>query len=238
MNQQEDDYGTETFRTEPYRFGDGLAVQDTGSLREFSTGATRDTSQMKLDPFGFISPLALHRFSEYMHKHRLQSDGKLRDSDNWKKGMPPMEYVRSLIRHVFDFWLVTSGLSPRFDKKVSDPQEIACAILFNVQGFLHETLQGPRLTATQAQYNSEWERKLADKPFPFFSGLSEEKPLEYDLKKGLSEIGKRPGLHPNVRMPMEKGVRMPMEKGEDQVRRMVDPGVDREVEEAFDRIRA
>jgi hypothetical protein len=136
-----------------------VTAQDTGKIRQFSTGATRDTSKEKLDPFGFLSPLALHRFCEYMHKHRLQSDGQMRDSDNWKKGMPPDEYVRSLIRHVMDFWLVTSGHEPRFDKKVTDAKEIACAILFNVQGYLHETLQGPRLD-NYAAGDSEWERKV------------------------------------------------------------------------------
>lgn len=110
-------------------------------MRTFSTGATRDTSTEKLDPFGFISPQALHRFSQYMHKHRTQSDGSLRDSDNWKKGMPIMEYVRSLIRHTMDFWMVMSGFAPQYDKKVTDPEEIACAILFNAQGFLHEVLK-------------------------------------------------------------------------------------------------
>jgi len=113
-------------------------VIDSGTLRTFATGATRDTSKTKLEPFGFLSPVALHRFSEYMHKHRLQSDGNLRDSDNWKKGMPEKEYIQSLIRHVMDFWLVTSGEAPRYDTKVSDPEEIACAILFNIQGYLHE----------------------------------------------------------------------------------------------------
>lgn len=130
---------------------------DNGQTRQFDSGATRDTSTNKLDPFGFLSPLALHRFSEYMHKHRLQSDGSLRDSDNWKKGMPQMEYVRSLIRHVFDFWLVMSGLQPRFDPKVTDPEEIACAVLFNVQGFLHESLQGK----PAREGASEWQRILA-----------------------------------------------------------------------------
>lgn len=115
-----------------------MIAKDNGKLRTFATGATRDTSERKLDPFGFISPVALHRFSEYMDKHRVQSDGNLRASDNWKKGMPKEEYVRSLIRHVMDFWLVTSGEVPQYDPKVSDPIEIACAIMFNVQGYLHE----------------------------------------------------------------------------------------------------
>lgn len=132
-------------------------VQDSGKLRTFATGATRDTSQQKLDPFGFLSPVAMHRFSEYMNRHRTQSDGNLRDSDNWKKGMPKEEYVRSLIRHVMDFWLVTSGEAPRYDTKVSDPEEIACAILFNIQGFLHE--QGTA-RVNNGTPNSEWARKL------------------------------------------------------------------------------
>lgn len=118
-----------------------MATTDNGAIRQFDSGATRDTSKNKLEPFGFISPLALFRFSEYMHKHRLQSDGSLRASDNWKKGMPIGVYVQSLIRHVFDFWLVMSGLRPRFDPHTTDPEEIACAILFNVQGFLHEVTQ-------------------------------------------------------------------------------------------------
>lgn len=110
-------------------------------MRTFATGATRDTSVEKLDPYGFISPAVMYRFSEYMHKHRTQSDGSLRDSDNWKKGMPIMEYVRSLIRHTMDFWMAMSGTAPQYDKKVTDPEEIACAIIFNAQGFLHEVLK-------------------------------------------------------------------------------------------------
>lgn len=116
--------------------------KDDGTLRTFSTGATRDTAKRKFDPYGFISPQALYRFSEYMDKHRLQSDGNLRDSDNWKKGIPIDSYVSSLIRHTMDFWSVMSGGKPLYDPHTTDPQEIACAIMFNVQGFLHETMIG------------------------------------------------------------------------------------------------
>lgn len=126
-----------------------MATTDNGAIRQFDSGATRDTSINKLEPFGFISPLALFRFSEYMNRHRLQSDGSLRSSDNWKKGIPIKVYVHSLIRHVMDFWLVMSGLKPRFDPHVDDPVEIACAILFNVQGFLHEALQEGKAIGAQ-----------------------------------------------------------------------------------------
>ena len=111
------------------------------AIRKFVSGATRDTDEGKYEPWGFLSPLALHRFSEYMHKHRKQADGSLRSSDNWKKGIPVAVYCHSLMRHVFDFWLVMTGFKPRFDKAVEDPVEIACAIMFNVQGFLHEALK-------------------------------------------------------------------------------------------------
>ena len=53
-------------------------------IRQFDTGATRDTDQNKLDPEGFLSPMVMKCFFEYMHKNRKQSDGKLRASDNWQ----------------------------------------------------------------------------------------------------------------------------------------------------------
>jgi hypothetical protein len=104
-------------------------TKDDGTLRTFSTGATRDTGTDKLEPQGFLSPEVLHRFSQYMHKHRKQSDGSLRASDNWKKGMPQEEYVKSLLRHVMDLWAVLGGEGkPLYDAKES-------------QGWLHEELK-------------------------------------------------------------------------------------------------
>ena len=38
--------------------------------RQFSTGANRNSEEGKLDFEGFISPLVIQRFGEYMHKHR------------------------------------------------------------------------------------------------------------------------------------------------------------------------
>ena len=129
-----------------------MSVKDDGTLRTFKTGATRDTGKDKLEPHGFLSPEALHRFSEYMHKHRKQSDGSLRDPDNWKKGMPQEEYVKSLLRHAMDFWAVLEGQgNPLYDTAESDPEEIACAIMFNVQGWLHENLKRGKKTSILCQ---------------------------------------------------------------------------------------
>ena len=54
-----------------------------GKIRTFKTGATRDTDENKLEPWGFTSALVEKAFSEYMQDHRTQSDGGLRDSNNW-----------------------------------------------------------------------------------------------------------------------------------------------------------
>ena len=101
--------------------------------RVFKTGATRDSNQNKLDYEGFLSPLVLKRYAEYMHKHRLQSDGKLRDSDNWQRGMPKEEYIKSAWRHFMDWWLFHRGYEGR-----ETIEEALCALLFNTMGYIHE----------------------------------------------------------------------------------------------------
>lgn len=112
---------------------------DTGNLRTFSTGATRDTAQDKHEPWGFTSALAEKRFCEYMHKHRKQSDGNLRDSDNWKKGIDLDSYRHSLSRHIQDLRLIFEGYASEAGQ--ADLEEVLCAVLFNVQGLLHETVK-------------------------------------------------------------------------------------------------
>lgn len=104
-------------------------------IRRFDTGATRDTDEGKLDYEGFLSPLVLTRFAEYMHKHRKQSDGSLRASDNWQKGIPIEAYMKSMWRHFVDVWRVHRSLPAH------DLEESLCALMFNVQGYLHELLK-------------------------------------------------------------------------------------------------
>lgn len=108
--------------------------------RIFETGATRDSDDGKYDYEGFLSPLVIEAFGRYMHKHRKMKDGSLRDSDNWTKGIPRRQYVKSLWRHLMDVWLLSRGFS---DQAVSkDIEESLCAIIFNAQGLLHEVLIG------------------------------------------------------------------------------------------------
>jgi hypothetical protein len=128
-------------------------------MRSFETGATRDDDVTKPDYEGFLSPLVIKRFGEYMHAHRRQSDGNLRASDNWQKGIPPDQYMKSLLRHVADLWLHHDG----FPEQATDPniENVLCAILFNVQGYLFERLVGRAhgIKATIVPFPQAGERK-------------------------------------------------------------------------------
>ena len=106
-------------------------------IRTFETGATRDTDAGKHDYEGYLSPSVLYRFGKYMTEHRQQSDGQLRDSDNWQKGIPKVQYLKSMLRHVFTLWRYSRGALHN-DKLLEDT---LCGILFNTQGYLHEHLK-------------------------------------------------------------------------------------------------
>ena len=100
-------------------------------IRTFDTGATRSGGD-KPDYSGYLSPFALQRYGAYMRKHQVQADGSLRSSSNWKLGIPLDSFKESLVRHTIDFWAAYEAGS------LGEAEELACAILFNVQGFLHE----------------------------------------------------------------------------------------------------
>ena len=107
-------------------------------MRTFDTGATRDSDEAKYDPEGFLSPLVIERFNEYMHIHRFQADGVVRSSDNWQKGIPYDAYLKSMWRHFLVVWQHHRGYSALTNET---QQEALCALLFNIQGYLHELLK-------------------------------------------------------------------------------------------------
>jgi hypothetical protein len=109
-------------------------------MRKFNTGATRDTDIGKYDYEGFYSPLVIKRFGQYMDKHRKQADGKLRDSDNWQRGIPKDAYIKSAWRHFLDWWMEHRGYKSR-----EGIEDALCALLFNVQGYLFEILKEKEL---------------------------------------------------------------------------------------------
>lgn len=110
--------------------------KDTTTIRTFNTGANRNSDENKLDFEGFLSPLVLKSYAEYMHKNTLLEDGTRRDSDNWQKGIPLDAYMKSMYRHFFDVWSRHRGLStPEVQK------QNLCGLLFNVMGMLHELIK-------------------------------------------------------------------------------------------------
>lgn len=108
-------------------------------FRKFDTGATRDIDTTKPEYDGFNSPLVEKRFGEFMHLNRVQKDGSIRSSSNWKKGIPNDVYMHSLHRHFVDLWLHLDG----FPEESTDPDitSVLCAIRFNTNGLLHEILK-------------------------------------------------------------------------------------------------
>ncbi len=116
-------------------------------MRQFETGATRNDDTDKYDYEGFLSPLVLERYAEYMHDNRKQADGKMRDSDNWQKGIPIEQYMKSKFRHFMSTWrlhrdkLATNSTNSLFILFKAELEESLCAELFNTMGMLHELLK-------------------------------------------------------------------------------------------------
>jgi hypothetical protein len=113
----------------------------TDKMRGFETGATRSSDAGRDDPEGYLSPLVIDRFNQYMTKHRKQADGQLRDSDNWQRGMPLATYMKGMWRHFLHLWTRHRGHQVRDPLAAADIEEDLCALFFNVQGYLHETLK-------------------------------------------------------------------------------------------------
>lgn len=109
---------------------------DNGTLRTFPGGATRDTAEGKPVPWRYGSAVTDKLFGEYMLKHQVQSDGEIRDGDNWKSGFGIAVLDDSLSRHVQDYRLIQEGNSHL--AREQDVIEVLCAILFNVQALIKE----------------------------------------------------------------------------------------------------
>jgi len=107
-------------------------------MRVFKGGATRNTDDEKLDYEGFLSPFALKAYCEYLNKHRVQADGKVRDSDNWQGGFGPGVCMKSMLRHVWDAWMIHRGGTVIEDGQVVSKKNALCAAMFNIMSQLHD----------------------------------------------------------------------------------------------------
>ena len=100
-------------------------------MREFESGATRNSDSNKLDYEGFLNPLVLQRYAQYMHKHTILEDGTRRESDNWQKGIPSEQCLKSLYRHLIELHLAHRGCEAK-----ESIEDSLCAIIFNAMAYL------------------------------------------------------------------------------------------------------
>lgn len=124
-------------------------------VRTFDTGATRSSDAGRYDPEGFFSPLVFEHFCEYMQKHRIQPDGSIRASDNWQKGIPKNTYMKGLWRHFLHLWKRHRGFDVNDAMAGKNMEEDLCALLFNVQGYLHVLLLERNAVVESTQTASE-----------------------------------------------------------------------------------
>lgn len=111
--------------------------------RYFESGATRDTDEGKFDYEGFLHPVVLEMYAQYMHENRVQSDGEMRDSDNWQKGIPRKQYMKSMWRHFHEVWKAHRAgyAEPCAGYDPTPMHDALCALMFNVMGYLYEMTQ-------------------------------------------------------------------------------------------------
>lgn len=109
-----------------------------GAVRTFATGATRSPLGEKLQYEGYLNPLVLKRFAEYMKKHQTDSAGNRRDSDNWQRGIPKADLIDSFTRHFFDVWLHHRGYA---SEATEDLQESLCALIFGAMAYLKADME-------------------------------------------------------------------------------------------------
>lgn len=116
------------------------AVGNNAEQQGFTSGATRSTDAWKIDYEGHLHPDVLMVFADYMNQHRVQRDGRTRASDNWQEGIPVYRYVKSFIRHAFEFWRMWRGtpvMNPD-NRMFFTFRDVLSALLFNAMGIIFE----------------------------------------------------------------------------------------------------
>lgn len=110
-------------------------------IQQFESGATRDGDITKLSYVKALSPIVLQYYVDYIGRHRLQSNGNLRDWDNWKKGITQERYLDGLGRHNIAVWLLCQGFPANDNHGPVTLKDSLCGVIFNAQGILHEILK-------------------------------------------------------------------------------------------------
>jgi hypothetical protein len=135
--------------------GHPQTVADNGVVRTFTTGATRSSDAGKNDYEGFFSPLVVREFGNYMTRHRFLPDGSVRDSDNWQKGIPRDQAIKSFLRHGLDLWTIHRGYPATDDKgNTVTLYDTLSALLFNAQVYFHEQIKADQAALTATPFRS------------------------------------------------------------------------------------
>lgn len=109
-------------------------------MRKYASGGIRDNEEGKMDLEGYLSPLVIKSYGEYMLKNQQLPDGSTRGSDNWQQGFGDNHLdvcIKSKMRHDHDLWLNHRGFP---EQARSDSIEACNAILFNTSAYLHQLL--------------------------------------------------------------------------------------------------
>lgn len=116
-----------------------MTIEEKAALvRQFDTGATRSPLGDKLEYDGYLNPMVLKRYAEYMKKHQTQSDGNKRAADNWQKNIPIESLHDSKLRHDMDVWLHLRGYHCEATEEI---EESLCAAIFGNMAILKQVME-------------------------------------------------------------------------------------------------
>lgn len=130
-------------------------MRESSSVRKFEGGATRDTIEGKLSYVKALCPNVLRCYMEYLGRHRLQSDGNMREWDNWKQGMPQEVYLDGLGRHFWNVWLLLCSYEAYDNHGAVTLEDSLCGVIFNAMGILYEELSKDVVKGVNKAKNSE-----------------------------------------------------------------------------------
>ena len=119
-----------------------MEPRDDGTMRQYSSGATRSSGKGKPSYCSYTSVLATRRYGQYMLEHETQADGEKRPPDNWKSGLEIKDTKESMGRHWEHVKTILDGHTAIDDHgKEVDIEDALCAMMFNVTSMLHEVLK-------------------------------------------------------------------------------------------------
>lgn len=128
------------------------------NMTTYDTGATRTDDGLRDDPEGYLSPLMIEAYCEYMTKHRVQDDGTVRSSDNWQKGMPEDRAWKGLWRHFLHAWMRHRGFEPSDPHATGLLEDDLMAMLFNINVIVHQR----RAAENEGYRDVDWTRVVQD----------------------------------------------------------------------------